>query len=125
MLANYPVGPTLPASDLQRAKRFYTEQLGLTPENEDEGGRYFHCGDGTQLYVFTSQGAPSGDHTQAGWMVPDVESAVAELKGRGVVFEEYDLPGMKTVNGIATVGSAKGAWFKDSDGNLLAITQSS
>jgi hypothetical protein len=72
---------------------------------------------------FTSQGEASGTHTQAMWLVEDVELAVAALKARGVVFEEYDLLSLKTVNSIATVGPGKGAWFKDSEGNLLSLVQ--
>jgi catechol 2,3-dioxygenase-like lactoylglutathione lyase family enzyme len=123
MFANDPIYASLPAADLERAKRFYTEKLGLTPESELPGGLFYRCGKDTQFAVFTSEGEASGTHTQAMWLVEDVESAVAALKARGVVFEEYDLPSLKTVNSIATIGTAKGAWFKDSEGNLLSLGQ--
>ena len=123
MLANNPIYPTLPAADLERARRFYAEKLGLTPESELEGGLFYRSGRDTRFSVFTSQGGASGTHTQALWLVEDVESEVAALKARGVVFEEYDLPSLSTVNSIATMGTAKGAWFKDSEGNLLSLAQ--
>lgn len=75
------------------------------------------------LFVYPSQGTARGTHTQAGWLTSNIEAEVADLQSRGVVFEEYDLPGLKTVNGIATVGSDKTAWFKDSEGNLLVVVQ--
>jgi predicted enzyme related to lactoylglutathione lyase len=124
MFANDPIFPTLPAADLERAKRFYAEKLGLTPESEETGGLFYRCGKDTRFGVFPSQGEASGTHTQAIWLVEDVESTVDALKARGVVFEEYDLPSLKTVNGIATAGPTKGAWFKDSEGNLLSLAQS-
>ena len=109
MFANYPIYPSLPAADLERAKRFYAEKLGLTPESELPGGLWYRCGKDTRFSGFTSQGEASGTHTQAMWLVEDVESEVAGLKARGVVFEEYDLPSLSTVNSIATIGTAKGA----------------
>ena len=123
MFANDPIYASLPAADLERAKRFYTEKLGLTPESELPGGLFYRCGNDTQFAVFPSQGEASGTHTQAMWLVEDVESAVAALKARGVVFEEYDVPSLSTVNSIATLGPGKGAWFKDSEGNLLSLAQ--
>jgi catechol 2,3-dioxygenase-like lactoylglutathione lyase family enzyme len=123
MLANDPIYPSLPAADLERAKRFYAEKLGLTPESELPGGLLYRCGADTRFSLFISQGEASGTHTQATWVTSDIESEVAALKARGVVFEEYDLPSLSTVNSIATAGPIKGAWFKDSEGNLLALAQ--
>ena len=131
MLENSNVSTRLPAQDLNRAKAFYAEKLGLTPFEELPGGLRYRCGNGT-FAVFKSAGAPSSQHTQMTWEVDNIECTVSELRRRGVVFEEYDLPGIKTVNGIAEIighypshGKAeKGAWFKDSEGNLLAIGQS-
>ncbi len=123
MFANDPIYPSLPAADLERARRFYAEKLGLTPESELPGGLFYRCGKDSRFSVFTSQGEASGTHTQAMWLVEDVESEVAALKARGVVFEEYDLPSLSSVNSIATVGPNKGAWFKDSEGNLLSLAQ--
>ena len=123
MFTDFHVYATLPAADLERARRFYAEKLGLTPESELPGGLFYRCGGDTRFSVFPSQGEASGTHTQALWQVEDVESEVAALKARGVVFEEYDLPSLSTINSIATIGPNKGAWFKDSEGNLLSLVQ--
>ena len=126
MLADRPIHTTLPATDLQRAKRFYAEKLGLTPETElpdMRDGLFYRCGGGTRFLVFPSPNAASGTHTQMTWKTNDIEADVTALKARGVVFEEYDMPGLKTVNSVATIGESKGAWFKDSEGNLLALGQ--
>ena len=123
MLADRPIHTTLPATDLERAKRFYAEKLGLTPESELPGGLLYRCGRDTRFSLFPSQGEALGTYTQAIWLVDDVESEVAALKARGVVFEEYDTPEVKTVKSVATIGQSKGAWFKDSEGNLLALGQ--
>jgi catechol 2,3-dioxygenase-like lactoylglutathione lyase family enzyme len=112
---------TLPAKDLERAKSFYADKLGLKPTEEGPEGITYRLGNGA-FTLFESTGAPSGDHTQLGIEVDDLEAAVEELRGRGLVFEEYDLPGFKTVNGIAEIEGERGAWFKDSEGNLLAIS---
>jgi len=119
-LADSNVNATIPARDLERAKIFYADKLGLKPDEERPEGLRFRCGDG-EFLLFESSGEPSGAHTQLGWHVDDVEATVAELRANGVIFEEYDLPGLKTVNGIAEIAGDKGAWFKDSEGNLLAI----
>jgi catechol 2,3-dioxygenase-like lactoylglutathione lyase family enzyme len=130
MLHDGEVATRLPARDLERAKAFYRDKLGLEPVEERPGGARYRCGN-SYFALFQSAGAPSGTHTQMGWEVKDIEATVAELRRRGVVFEEYDLPGFKTVNGIADIagnypskGSGeKGAWFYDSEGNLLGIGQ--
>ena len=123
MLSEGRVDAAIPASDLDRARGFYSEKLGLTPAREGPDGLMYECADRSRFLLFQSRGKASGDHTQMGWEVADVEAEVADLKSRGVVFEEYDLPGIKTVDGIATVGDSKGAWFKDSEGNLLSLIQ--
>jgi catechol 2,3-dioxygenase-like lactoylglutathione lyase family enzyme len=123
MLSECPIHAALPATDLERAGRFYTDKLGLTPESEGPDGLFYRCGGATRFLVFPSGGAASGTHTQMTWNTPDIEAAVADLKARGVVFEEYDTPEVKTINGVATLGESKGAWFKDSEGNMLALGQ--
>ena len=123
MLADLHIYATLPATDLERARRFYAEKLGLTPEREAAGGLFYRCGGGTEFFLFASQGAASGSHTQAGWITDDIEAEVAALKARGLVFEEYDMPSLKTVNSIAETGPTRAAWFKDSEGNLLGFVQ--
>jgi catechol 2,3-dioxygenase-like lactoylglutathione lyase family enzyme len=122
LLESYDVQAMVPAQDLERAKSFYADRLGLKPIEERPDGLRYRCGSGGFM-LFQSTGAASGDHTQLGWDVDDLEATVEELRGRGVVFEEYDLPGFKTVNGIAEIAGEKGAWFKDSEGNLLAVGQ--
>ena len=125
------VATRLPAQDLDRARSFYSEKLGLEPVEERPGGLLYRCGSGS-FAIFSSSGAASGDHTQMGWEVPDLRATVRALRARGVVFEEYDLPGLKTIDGIAEVAGnypSKGGigelapWFRDSEGNLLGIGQ--
>ena len=128
MLTDAQVATRLPAKDLERAKRFYAEKLGLQPVEGRPGGLLYRCGSG-YFGLFESAGAASGTHTQMGWEVGDIEATVAALRARGVVFEEYDLPGLKTVNGIAEIEGnypSKGvgeraAWFRDSEGNVLGL----
>ncbi len=130
MLSEGKVATRLPAQDLERAKTFYAEKLGLHPVEEREGGLRYVCG-GSEFALFASAGAATGGHTQMGWEVADLESTVAELRSRGVVFEEYDLPGFTTVDGIAEIegnypskGTGERAvWFRDSEGNLIGIGQ--
>jgi predicted enzyme related to lactoylglutathione lyase len=81
----------------------------------------YRCAEGTGFMVFQSSGAPSGTHTQVGFEVKDLEAEMADLRSRGVTFEEYDFPGMKTENGVLTMPEGKGAWFKDTEGNLLSL----
>jgi catechol 2,3-dioxygenase-like lactoylglutathione lyase family enzyme len=119
-LADSKVQATIPARDLERAKLFYADKLGLKPTVEGPEGLRYRCGGG-EFLLFESSGEASGAHTQLGWDVDDLEATVSELRGNGVVFEEYDLPEFKTVDGIAEIAGEKGAWFKDSEGNLLAI----
>jgi predicted enzyme related to lactoylglutathione lyase len=126
MLKDAPVAAILPASDISRARKFYSENLRLPfadmPVPED--GAAFVCGDCTMLYLYERENGTRADHTAAGWLVEDVEKAVEELRGRGVVFEQYDMPGLKTnKRGIAESGPVKSAWFKDTEGNILSITQ--
>jgi catechol 2,3-dioxygenase-like lactoylglutathione lyase family enzyme len=130
MLEHSDVATRLPVQDLKRARSFYAEKLGLEPVEERPGGLLYRCGKGS-FALFLSAGAAAGTHTQMGWEVADIEATVAALRSRGVVFEEYDLPGLKTVNGIAQIAGnypskgtgEKGAWFKDSEGNLVGIGQ--
>jgi catechol 2,3-dioxygenase-like lactoylglutathione lyase family enzyme len=130
MLADSQVATRLPVKNLERARKFYSEKLGLEPVEERPGGLCYRCGVG-YFALFESAGATSGTHTQMAWEVVDIEATVAMLRARGVVFDEYDLPGLKTVNGIAEIEGnypskgvgERGAWFRDSEGNLLGIGQ--
>ncbi len=123
MLKNAPVVPYIPASNIARARTFYEEKVGLVPREEIAGGVVYECGDRSWIFLYHSGGAGTSKASQAFWQVKDVEAEVAELKARGVTFEEYDMPGLKTVNGIATTGNNKAAWFKDTEGNIMAIIQ--
>lgn len=109
----------LPASDAQRARKFYVEVLGFVPEWEREGAIWLTHTDGSSISVFPSTGKASGDHDQCGWVVDDIELAAADLKSRGVVFEEF--PGYQFADGIRVNTLFRGAWFRDSEGNLLNI----
>lgn len=118
--------PTIPVVDLNRAKRFYETALDLKPSPTKNDNipdtATFECGNGTRIELY--QRAPSkADHTVATFEVSDIEEEVNMLRGKGVNFEEYDMPGIKTQNGIATQGSDKAAWFKDTEGNILCIHQ--
>ena len=130
-LNNSKVATRLPAQDLDRARAWYAEKLGLEPSDERPGGLLYRLGSG-EFALFASAGAPSGDHSQMGFEVDDIEAVVSELKARGVVFEEYDAPGMATRDGIADIDGnypskdargERGAWFRDSEGNMLGIGQ--
>jgi predicted enzyme related to lactoylglutathione lyase len=123
MLKNAPIVPYIPVADVGRARKFYEEKVGLTPKEEYAGGVVYECGGGSWVFMYPSAGAGTSKASTAFWAVDDVEAEVAALKSRGVVFEEYDMPGIKTENGIATGGGAKSAWFKDSEGNIMAISQ--
>ncbi|WP_310728826.1 VOC family protein [Streptomyces sp. N2A] len=131
ILARSQVATRLPAQDLDRARRFYAEKLGLTPVDERPGGLLYRCG-GAEFVIFLSTGAAPGTFTQMAWVVDDIEATVAQLKARGVEFEEVDAPGFHTEHGIAHIAgnypskhahAERGAWFHDSEGNLLGIGQ--
>src|SRR5437870_13655049 len=123
MLKNAPIVPYIPVADVARARKFYEEKVGLKVKEEYAGGVIYECGKGSSVFMYPSPGAGTSKASTAFWAVDDVAAEVAELKARGVVFEEYDMPGIKTVNSIATGGGAKTAWFKDSEGNILAVSQ--
>lgn len=120
----------LPAQDLDRARRFYRDQLGLEPVEERDGGLRYLCA-GTEFHLFASSGGSSGQFTQIGFEVEDLDRAIADLRGRGVKFETFDMGDLEVVDQIVTVpgnypskGSGeRGAFFFDSEGNLLAVGQ--
>ncbi|MEU6578384.1 VOC family protein [Streptomyces sp. NPDC046805] len=135
LLAQGRVSTRLPAQDLERARRFYAEKLGLEPVEERPGGLLYRCASG-EFQLFRSEEASPGTFTQMSWRVDDIDAVVSELKRRGVVFEEFELTsvygGGRTVDGIAEVEgnfpstgarADRGAWFRDSEGNMLAIGQ--
>ena len=122
MLSTAPIRAYIPASNISRARKFYEQTVGLTPKEEFAGGVIYECG-GAEVFMYPTRNAGTSAASQAFWQVEDVEAEVAGLKARGVVFEEYDMPGMAMKNSIATAGGAKTAWFKDTEGNILAISQ--
>ncbi|HEX3630834.1 MAG TPA: VOC family protein [Candidatus Dormibacteraeota bacterium] len=123
MLKDATAEATLPAQDLDRARAFYVDRLGLTPTSEGPVGIRFQMPDGTRFRLFRSAGSASGSHTQLAFMVDDIRRVVTDLSARGLRFEHYDSPRLKTVDAIADLGYARAAWFKDSEGNLLGIGQ--
>jgi catechol 2,3-dioxygenase-like lactoylglutathione lyase family enzyme len=123
MLLNAPMIPYIPVADVERAREFYEQIVGLVPKQEYAGGVIYECGKGSWVFLYPSAGAGTSKASQAFWQVDDVVAEVAELRARGVVFEEYDMPGLKTEDGIATGGGAKTAWFKDTEGNIMAVSQ--
>lgn len=122
MLEGGSVHTTLPAADMERADRFYTEKVGATRGYKGEGATFYTVGDST-FSIYPTPNPNRGGHTQMGIRVPDTHAAVAELRGRGVEFEEYDFPGLKTQDGIATTGGVTAAWFKDTEGNVIGVVQ--
>ena len=114
----------LPAKDINRAKEFYRDKLGIEPsESMEEGSVTYSCGQGTRFLVYQTDNAGTAKNTQLAWETDNLEREMEELRGRGVVFEDYDFPGLKTENGIATDSWGKAAWFLDSEGNILNISQ--
>jgi catechol 2,3-dioxygenase-like lactoylglutathione lyase family enzyme len=123
MLASSPVVAVVAVKDLDRAQEFYGGTLGLQPAPEtDPGGVLYACGGGTQLLVYTSGYAGTNQATAASWQVDDLEGTIADLKSKGITFEQYDnIPGLERDGEIHRSGSIAGAWFKDPDGNILNV----
>jgi catechol-2,3-dioxygenase len=123
MLGDHPISPVLLARDLAAAREFYHDRVGLEILRESEEEIVFRCGGATQLAVTRSTTGTADEQTQAGWYVTDIRAEVAELRSRGVKVEDYDLPGLKTEDGIADIGFAWIAWIVDPGGNALGILQ--
>src|SRR5574341_675446 len=123
MLPEAPMYSYIPAKDVGRARKCYEETLGFKPKHLTAGGVVYECGKGTACFLYPTPNAGTSLASQAFWQVEDIEREVTELKSRGVKFEEYEMPDMKPANSIYTGGGAKAAWFKDSEGNTLAVIQ--
>ena len=123
MLQKSPLYAYIPAKDVERARGFYEGKLGFRPKEEIEGGVVYEFGEHTACFLYPTPNAGTSRASQAFWQVDDIEREVAELKTRGVKFEDYDMPGDKSPSGVLTAGGAKAAWFKDTEGNILAIIQ--
>lgn len=111
----------LPVKDLARARRFYEEGLRLQPLGARPDGKFvYRCG-GTEIALFPKPEGTKAEHTALSFKVADIRAAIAELKGRGVAFDDYDLPGFRTVEHVCVLGSEKAAWFRDPEGNILCL----
>lgn len=122
MLTHSAVTTILPVMDLARARDFYEHKLGLEPLGMKPDGQFaYSCGNGAVLALFPKDGGTKADHTALSFQVDDIGATVKELEGNGVRFEDYDMPGLKTVDHICVLGSEKAAWFKDTEGNYLCI----
>ena len=123
MLSGARYAASIPCMDLERAKSFYADKLGLVPADEQPDRLFYEGRNGTGFLLFASSGTASGSHDQMRFSVADIEAEVRDLKSRGVRFEEYDFPGFDKATSIAWVIDHSAAWFRDSEGNLLAIVQ--
>jgi len=123
MLIQSEIHANVPASDLKRARAFYTEVLGLTPTAEDEYSLTFPTPSGSWFQVYETSYAGTGKHTVAQWDVTDIEDEVRQLKARGVVFEEYDMPGVEWKENVASLPGGRVAWFRDSEGNVMCLDE--
>jgi catechol 2,3-dioxygenase-like lactoylglutathione lyase family enzyme len=122
MLTQAPLTTILPVKNMQRARDFYEQKLGLQPGGLKPDGKFvYQCGGGAVLALFPKEGGTKADHTAISFRVDKIETAIQELKAKGVVFEDYDFPGLKTENHVCVLGSEKAAWFKDPEGNYLCI----
>lgn len=120
MPAEWSFGATIPAKDIEGTRKFYEGVLGLEVVREDPMGIIYRSGD-SFLSLYPTEVGGKAEHTLGGFIVKDAEAAAAELRAKGVTFEDYDMPGIKTENGIAEMGGVKGGWFKDPEGNILSI----
>lgn len=123
MLRDRRVHTTLPVADLDGTRAFWEHIVGFEPDRVNSLGALYRAGEDTWFSLARTTGARSGTHTQMVFTVPDLAAEVADLRARGVVFEEYDLPGLRTVDGIANLDGHLGAWFKDPEGNVIAVFQ--
>jgi catechol 2,3-dioxygenase-like lactoylglutathione lyase family enzyme len=123
MLSERRCHTTLPVTDLDKGRAFYEGVLGFKPFEVNPVAVLYDAGEGTKFAVTRSSGKAAGTHTQMGFTVTDIEAEVADLKRRGVVFEEYDYPTLKTEGGIAKTGAGRAAWFLDPEGNMIGLVQ--
>ena len=124
MLNDSTVTANVPAADLQRARRFYADVLGLNPADENPGGLVFTTAGGTSFFLYETAFAGQAGHTIAQWHVDDVPATVAALEAKGLEFEHYDMPGVTWDGSVATLeGMGRAAWFKDSEGNIMCIDE--
>ncbi|KQV76145.1 glyoxalase [Aeromicrobium sp. Root344] len=123
MLSDLEIYAVVPASDLGRAREFYRDKLGLEPAQEVGEGLIYEGAGGTKFLLYETQFAGTAQNTAMNWATQDLDAEMAELRGRGVVFEDYDFPGFTTENGVLDSDDGRAAWFKDSEGNILALSE--
>jgi catechol 2,3-dioxygenase-like lactoylglutathione lyase family enzyme len=121
MLSDSAVTTMLPVKDIDRARKFYEGRLGLTPGGFKPDGKFVYAVGGSTLALFPKPEGTKADHTALSFRVPDIAAAIQALKRAGVVFEDYDFPGLKTVDHVCVLGAEKAAWFMDTEGNCLCI----
>jgi catechol 2,3-dioxygenase-like lactoylglutathione lyase family enzyme len=121
MLSDATVTTMLPVKDMNRARRFYEDCLGLKPGGSKPDGKFVYQVGGSTLALFPKPEGTKADHTAISFRVADIAASIRELKETGVAFEDYDFPGLKTVNHVCVLGAEKAAWFKDTEGNYLCI----
>jgi predicted enzyme related to lactoylglutathione lyase len=121
MLSGSHVTTMLPVKDMARARDFYEKRLGLKPEGLKPDGKFTYEVGGSTLALFPKDEGTKADHTAISFQVPDIAAAIGQLKEKGVVFENYDFPGLKTVDHVCVLGAEKAAWFKDTEGNYLCL----
>ncbi len=122
MLSAAPMTTILPVIDMERARDFYGNKLGLKPVGMKPDGQFVYaCGGGGEIALFPKEGGTKADHTAISFRVNEINAAIKDLKKAGVVFEDYDFPGLKTIDHVCVLGSEKAAWFKDTEGNYLCI----
>lgn len=121
MLSDSTVTTMLPVKDMARARAFYEGCLGLKPGGLKPDGKFVYLVAGSTLALFPKPEGTKADHTAISFQVPDIAASIEQLKHAGVVFEDYDFPGLKTVNHVCVLGAEKAAWFKDTEGNYLCI----
>jgi catechol 2,3-dioxygenase-like lactoylglutathione lyase family enzyme len=123
VLTDCRIHATIPASDLGRARKWYADKLGFEHVRQLPGGLMYDAADTTRFIIYPTPNAGKSPNTLMGFATDDIDAEVRDLKARGVVFEEYDYPTLKTVDGIATVGPTRSAWFRDSEGNIIGVVQ--
>ena len=122
MLSAAPVTTMLPVMDMQRARNFYESKLGMKPVGLKPDGKFVYaCSGGAFIALFPKEGGTKADHTAISFQGDEIGTEIAALKSAGVVFEDYDFPGLKTIDHVCVLGSEKAAWFKDTEGNFLCI----
>jgi catechol 2,3-dioxygenase-like lactoylglutathione lyase family enzyme len=121
MLTRCKATTMLPVTDVPRAREFYEKKLGLTPKETLPNGEVIYETDGSSVAIYPRSTPPKSDHTELSFEVRDLEAEMRELRARGVRFEEYDLPGLRTEDGLCRMGTEKAAWMKDPDGNILCL----